>query len=175
MYTPDNHFLKHTFQAFFLALMLTLSACGSEPRSEADAYVNFLYANMPHPDFAAQPLAYWQANVEKTLEVRERMGWDVPEREFRHFVLPLRVNNEPLDDFRTLYADSLCARVAGMTLEQAALEINHWCHEMATYQPSDGRTSSPLQTIQRGVGRCGEESTLAVAALRVAGIPARQV
>ena len=175
MYTPDNHFLKLTFQAFFLALMLTLSACGSEPRSEADAYVNFLYANMPHPDFAAQPLAYWQANVEKTLEVRERMGWDVPEREFRHFVLPLRVNNEPLDDFRTLYADSLCARVAGMTLEQAALEINHWCHEMATYQPSDGRTSSPLQTIQRGVGRCGEESTLAVAALRAAGIPARQV
>ncbi|MBQ4221612.1 MAG: transglutaminase domain-containing protein, partial [Bacteroidales bacterium] len=175
MYTPDNHFLKLTFQAFFLALMLTLSACGSEPRSDADAYVNFLYANMPHPDFAAQPLAYWQANVEKTLEVRERMGWDIPEREFRHFVLPLRVNNEPLDDFRTLYADSLCARVAGMTLEQAALEINHWCHEMATYQPSDGRTSSPLQTIQRGVGRCGEESTLAVAALRAAGIPARQV
>ena len=100
MYTPDNHFLKLTFQAFFLALMLTLSACGSEPRSEADAYVNFLYANMPHPDFAAQPLAYWQANVEKTLEVRERMGWDVPEREFRHFVLPLRVNNEPLDDLK---------------------------------------------------------------------------
>ena len=167
------HFLKLTLQALLLALILT--ACGSEPRSEADAYVNFLYANMPHPDFAAQPLAYWQANVEKTLEVRERMGWDIPEREFRHFVLPLRVNNEPLDDFRTLYADSLCARVAGMTLEQAALEINHWCHEMATYQPSDGRTSSPLQTIQRGVGRCGEESTLAVAALRAAGIPARQV
>ena len=161
-----------------LVLLLAVPAllsCGSGPKTEADKYVDFLYANMPWPDLAAHPLDYWQANVEKTLEVRDRMGWDIPEREFRHFVLPLRVNNEPLDDFRTLYADTLCARVAGMPIGEAALEINHWCHERATYQPSDGRTSSPLQTIQRGVGRCGEESVLAVAALRAAGIPARQV
>ena len=157
------------------AALLVLAACGSEPKGPADEYINFLYAAMPQPDLAAHPYAFWEANVEKTLEVRDRMGWDIPEREFRHFVLPLRVNNEPLDDFRVLYADTLCARVAGMSIGEAALEINHWCHEMATYQPSDGRTSSPLQTLQRGVGRCGEESVLAVAALRAAGIPARQV
>lgn len=161
--------------ACLLVLTMLTAGCDSEPHDASDRYVNFLYANMPHPDLAAHPHAYWQANVEKTLEVRRRMGWDIPEREFLHFVLPLRVNNEALDDFRTLYADTLCARVAGMTLEEAALEINHWCHEMASYQPSDGRTSSPLQTIRRGVGRCGEESVLAVAALRAAGIPARQV
>ena len=160
---------------FLLAAFAALVSCGSGPKSEAEQYVDFLYAYMPWPDLAAQPMTYWQANVDKTLEVRDRMGWDIPEREFRHFVLPLRVNNEPLDDFRTLYADTLCARVEGMTIGEAALEINHWCHEMATYQPSDGRTSSPLQTIQRGVGRCGEESVLAVAALRAAGIPVRQV
>ena len=160
---------------FLLAAFSALVSCGSGPKSEAEKYVDFLYAYMPWPDLAAHPMTYWQANVDKTLEVRDRMGWDVPEREFRHFVLPLRVNNEPLDDFRTLYADTLCARVEGMSIGEAALEINHWCHEMATYQPSDGRTSSPLQTIQRGVGRCGEESVLAVAALRAAGIPARQV
>jgi len=160
-------------QAF--GLVLSLAACGSGPEDGAEEYIDFLYASMPHPDLAAHPLAYWQDNVEKTLAVRARMDWDIPEREFRHFVLPLRVNNEPLDDFRTLYADTLCARVAGMTIAEAALEINHWCHEMATYQPSDGRTSSPLQTIRRGVGRCGEESVLAVAALRAVGIPARQV
>ena len=163
---------------FFIsaALALTLAAsCTSAPGSESDDYIDFLYAYMPHPDLAAHPFSYWEANVAKTLEVRDRMAWGVPEREFRHFVLPLRVNNEPLDDFRTLYADSLCSRVAGLTIGEAALEINHWCHEMATYQPSDARTSSPLQTIRRGVGRCGEESVLAVAALRAAGIPARQV
>ncbi len=159
------------FLLILSSAILMLASC----QSETDKYLNFLYSTMPHPDRAAKTDGYWRANVEKTLEVRDRMGWNVPEREFRHFVLPLRVNNEPLDDFRTEYADQLCERVEGMTLEEAALEINHWCHEMATYQPSDGRTSSPLQTIQRGVGRCGEESTLAVAALRAAGIPARQV
>lgn len=158
-----------------MAAVFVLLSCSSGPKTEADSYIDFLYAYMPWPDLAAQPLAYWQANVDKTLEVRDRMGWGIPEREFKHFVLPLRVNNEPLDNFRTLYADTLCARVQGMTIGEAALEINHWCHEMATYQPSDGRTSSPLQTIQRGVGRCGEESVLAVAALRAVGIPARQV
>lgn len=111
----------------------------------------------------------------KTLEVRDRMGWNVPEREFRHFVLPLRVNNENLDDFRTTYADTLCARVEGMSIGDAALEINHWCHEMATYTPSDGRTLGPMALVRSGLGRCGEESVLAVSALRAAGIPARQV
>lgn len=167
-----SHLLMLTLQ---VAVVLAAVSCGSGPKSEAENYIDFLYAYMPWPDQAAHPYSYWEANVDKTLEVRDRMNWGIPEREFKHFVLPLRVNNEPLDDFRTLYADTLCARVQGMTIAEAALEINHWCHEMATYQPSDGRTSSPLQTIQRGVGRCGEESVLAVAALRAVGIPARQV
>ena len=53
--------------------------------------------------------------------------------------------------------------------------MNHWCHEKANYQPSDARTSSPLATVRTAYGRCGEESTLLVAALRSVGIPARQV
>ena len=152
------------------ALALSCSTGMSEQQ-----YVDWLYEGMPLPDSLTYDDAYWHANVAKTLEVRERMGWNVPEREFRHFVMPLRVNNETLDDFRTLYADTLCARVKGMTLAEAAIEINHWCHEQATYRPSDARTSSPTATMRNGVGRCGEESVLAVAALRAAGIPARQV
>ena len=151
--------------------VLLVSACGGSRQ----AYVDWLYRSMPLPDSLQYPRSFWEENVAKTLEVRRRMGWDIPEREFRHFVLPLRVNNETLDDFRTVYADTLCRRVKGMSLAEAALEINHWCHEQATYQPSDGRTSAPMATVRRGVGRCGEESVLAVAALRAAGIPARQV
>lgn len=144
-------------------------------KSETERYMDFLYEYMPLPDRMVHSRDWWQANVEKTLEVRDRMGWDIPEREFKHFVMPLRVNNEALDDFRTVYADSLCSRVEGMTMKEAALEINHWCHERATYKPSDARTSSPMATIRAGLGRCGEESVLAVAAMRAAGIPARQV
>ena len=60
-------------------------------------------------------------------------------------------------------------------MKSAALEINHWCHEKVVYQASDIRTSSPLNTILSARGRCGEESTFTVSALRTAGIPARQV
>lgn len=157
--------------AGIVAVALVMVSCDCGKRK----YVDFLYGSMPLPDRVMYPQEWWEANVEKTLEVRRRMGWDVPEREFRHFVLPLRVNNETLDDFRLVYADSLCSRVAGMSMVEAALEVNHWCHERATYKPSDARTSSPLATIRAGYGRCGEESVLAVAALRAAGIPARQV
>ena len=157
--------------AALLAAVLLVASC----KSPGQKYVDWLYKYMPLPDMMQYDRQYWEDNVAKTLEVRENMAWNVPEREFRHFVLPLRVNNETLDNFRTLYADTLCRRVRGMSIADAALEINHWCHEQATYQPSDARTGSPEDIILRGVGRCGEESVLAVAALRAAGIPARQV
>lgn len=150
---------------------LALVSCGTGTKG----YTDWLYGSMALADSLTHSREWYVANVEKTLETRKKMDWGVPEREFRHFVLPLRVNNEYLDDFRLVYSDTLCPRVAGMTMAEAALEINHWCHEMATYRPSDGRTSSPMQTIGRGLGRCGEESVLTVAALRAAGIPARQV
>ncbi|MBO4918231.1 MAG: transglutaminase domain-containing protein [Bacteroidales bacterium] len=157
--------------AWLVAAALLAVSCGDGKRG----YMEFLYGSMPLPDREMYGDLWWQENVEKTLEVRDRMGWDVPEREFRHFVLPLRINNETLDDFRLVYADSICARVQGMSMAEAALEVNHWCHERASYRPTDARTSSPLATIRAGYGRCGEESVLAVAALRAAGIPARQV
>ena len=166
--------MKRLISSGFAALTLLLVSCGPKAPTVQD-YVDFLYESMPLPDSLVHPREYWEANVAKTLEVRDRMGWNVPEREFRHFVLPLRVNNENLDDFRTVYADSLCARVEGMSIADAALEINHWCHERVSYTPSDGRTIGPMAIIKSGLGRCGEESTFTVSALRAAGIPARQV
>lgn len=112
--------------------------------TDKDEYLGFLYKYMPLPDSLVYPREWWEKNVEKTLETRATMAWGIPEREFRHFVLPLRVNNEGLDDFRTAYADELCARVKGLSMYDAVLEINHWCHERVTYQPSDSRTSAPM-------------------------------
>ena len=60
-------------------------------------------------------------------------------------------------------------------MQEAILEVNHWCHEKVTYQPSDARTMSPLNLVKNTWGRCGEESTFTVTALRSVGIPARQV
>lgn len=156
-----------------VSVTLALFAC--DKGGNVESYTAFLLDNMSSADKVIYPEQFWKDNVSKTLEVRKKMGWKISERDFKYFVLPLRVNNENLDDFRTVWADSLCSRVQGMTMEQAILEINHWCHEMATYAPSDARTSSPLATIRKGLGRCGEESVLTVSALRAVGIPARQV
>lgn len=59
-----------------------------------------------------------------------------------------------------IFFKELKERVKGMGMKDAILEVNHWCHERVTYQPSDGRTSAPLATIRSAYGRCGEESTL---------------
>ncbi len=147
----------------------------AELTAQEEEYLSFLYRSMPLPDITGYPFCYWLDNTRKAIEARQRAGWTIPEREFRHFVLPVRVNNEAVDDFRTIYSDELHERVKGKSAAEAALEINHWCHEMATYTPSDARTLPPTGTIKAGLGRCGEESVLAVAALRAAGIPARQV
>ena len=157
-----------------LFLAVSLSGQNGEPLKR-DGYVDYLYRSMPVPDSLVQDRAYWEETVAKTLEVRERMDWGIPEREFRHFVLPVRVNNEDLDRFRIEYADELCERVKGLSLHDAVLEINHWCHEWATYVGTDARTRGPLSLMASGLGRCGEESTFTVSALRAAGIPARQV
>ncbi|MGM9775142.1 MAG: alpha-L-fucosidase [Candidatus Egerieousia sp.] len=165
------HLPKGTFQGPDFIINVRLAQLTED---ESDALA-FLYKYMPLPDLTGYSFGYWLENVRKTLEVREKSPWRIPDTEFRHFVLPLRVNNETLDDFRILYADKLRDRIKGMDINEAALEINHWCHEMATYAPSDGRTLPPTGTIKGALGRCGEESVLAVAALRAAGIPARQV
>lgn len=145
-------------------------------KAEKEA-LEFLYAYMPWPDMANRTPQYFLDNVRVSLQAKAEMPWGkiVPEREFRHFVLPVRVNNEDLDNSRTVFYEELRERVKGLSMKEAILEVNHWCHEKATYRPSDGRTSTPLSTVSQAIGRCGEESTFAVAALRSVGIPARQV
>ena len=137
----------------------------------------FLYAYMPLADITDYAAEYHLMNVRTAFRTQQEMTWgkDVPELLFRHFVLPMRVNNEPLDMSRPIFYKELKKRVEGMSMADAILEVNHWCHEHATYQPSDARTLSPLATINTAIGRCGEESTFTVAALRSIGIPARQV
>jgi hypothetical protein len=139
--------------------------------------LEFLYAYMPLSDLADYTPEFFLANIKQSLKAREEFSWckTEPEEIFLHFVLPLRVNNENLDSFRLKMYDEIKARVKGMPMAEAALEINHWCHEKVTYHATDIRTSAPLSTIKKSFGRCGEESTFTVAAMRTAGIPARQV
>ena len=144
-------------------------------RTEREA-MEFLYAYMPLSDLADYEPAFYLQQVRYAFKAREEMAWgkDIPEDVFRHFVLVYRVNNENLDTARMVFYRELRDRVKDLSIEEAALEVNHWCHEHVAYRASDSRTSTPLATMRTSLGRCGEESTFTVTALRAVGIPARQ-
>ncbi len=146
----------------------------SREQSEA---LKFLYAYMPLSDLADYSGDFFLSNVDISLRARTETSWgkDIPEDVFLHYVLPCRINNENLDSFRIAYYNELLTVIKGKSIREAALGINHWCHEKVGYQLADIRTSAPMSTILSARGRCGEESTFTVAALRTVGIPARQV
>lgn len=143
---------------------------------EASA-LKWLYAYMPLNDLADYDGALFLRHVRTTLSIRDKVSWGraVPHSLFLHFVLPYRVNNENIEDIRESLFIELFPRVQHLSMQEAILETNHWCHEKATYAGNDPRTVSPGTLIRTALGRCGEQSALAVAALRSLGIPARQV
>lgn len=161
----------------YLFFAFIFVSCTSRQELTQEQALDFLYRYMPLPDKIDYDSAFYQRNVETSFLAREEMPWgkSVPEREFLHFVLPVRINNENMDESRMVFYAELKDRVKGLSMKDAILEVNHWCHEKVTYTPSDERTSSPLASVKTAYGRCGEESTFTVAALRSVGIPARQV
>ncbi len=140
--------------------------------------LDFIYRYSPLEDITEYGPDFWIANVKQTFKVKDSTLWGntIPDNIFRHYVLPVRVNNEAIDSARIVFWRELEPRIANCkTMEEAALAVNHWCHEKANYQPTNARTCSPTAMILRTYGRCGEESVFAVAALRAAGLPARQI
>ncbi len=163
--------MRHIIAILSLACVLT---AGGVTRQEA---LDFLYSTLSLPDKTDYPAEFYEQNIDASMRAREELPWgkSVPDREFLHFVVPVRVNNENLDMSRPAFYAELRDRVKDLTMAEAILEVNHWCHEKVTYRPSDARTSSPLSSVSQAIGRCGEESTFTVAALRSVGIPARQI
>jgi len=177
----ENSFdMKNTLLIILAFSALFLSSCAGEPKqkpfTEKEA-LEFLYAYMPLGDSVDYSEDYYRECIHYAFRAKEELPWsaNIPEREFKHFVVPVRVNNENLDAFRSTYYEELKGRVKDLSLYDAVLEVNHWCHEHVNYKGSDSRTSSPMATVKTSWGRCGEESTLLVTALRTVGIPARQV
>lgn len=145
-------------------------------------YLEFLYKNMPITDLKDCEENYFLRVVRQALYVREHTPWgrNLPEEIFLNYVLPYRINNEHIVFYQKIFWDELQKELfegkdkENLTLYRAAVEVNYWCLKKATYQSTNERTGSPLTVVNNAFGRCGEESTLAVAALRSVGIPARQ-
>lgn len=135
------------------------------------------YGTLPASDTASVPLDVMLGYVRHALMLRQESPFcrDLPEDLFLHFVFYPRVNSENVEDCRRFFYDRIMPRLAGMDAAEAILEVNRWCGEQVTYQSSNDRTEGPLTAYFSGIGRCGEESTFAVTALRSVGIPARQI
>lgn len=149
----------------------------SEKLTEEEEFaLKFLYAYMPLNDLADYSGEFFLNHIRKICSIKNKVSWGskIPDNAFIHFVLPYRVNNENIENYVDAIFEELYPRVKDLSMSDAVLEINHWCHEKATYIGSDRRTISPLTLMRTAIGRCGEQSTLLVAALRSLCIPARQ-
>lgn len=157
-----NRFLT----AFFALVLL----CGC---NEQDKYVRWVNRHLTYEEKSDYKPEFWEQNVAKSLEVRDKVDWKVPDKIFRHFVLPVQTIGRPVDNFRVEYADSLLQRIDGLSMWDAAREINYWCLERATYKEDNYMDDTVMGTIERGWGACDELTNFYVSALRAAGIPAR--
>lgn len=146
----------------------------SKLSNEHQLAVKYCYCHMPVSDMVSYPVELFIKSTEHSLMLYHNSGYDVPPDIFLSYVLFYRINNENLELCRSKFYYELYPRIKGKSMKDAVLEVNYWCFEKATYATTDSRTASPLTVVSGGFGRCGEESTLTVTALRAVGIPARQ-
>ncbi len=171
----ETHFenRKKYFTPIISEIEAGLSLCSEE---EA-LLIKFFYGTMPLRDAGEYPFEIFLSYVRHALWLRKTMDWckRLPEDLFVHDVLYYRINSEDISDCRSFFYEQLKDRIVGLDEYQAAVEINYWCVEHATYEMADDRTAGPMTMYRSGKGRCGEESTFTVTALRSVGLAARQV
>ncbi|WP_304944632.1 transglutaminase-like domain-containing protein, partial [Vallitalea guaymasensis] len=151
---------------------------GLDQCNEIEQYcIKFLYTCMPLSDMANYSFDLYLSYVRHGLFLKENMPWGekIPANIFLKYVMFYRINNENIEDCRRTFYNNLIDRIKDKDMSEAVIEVNYWCLEQATYQTTDERTASPLTVLRSAYGRCGEESTFTVTALRSVGIPARQV
>lgn len=139
--------------------------------------MKYLYVTAPYSDLVNYSFEEIQDFAEHGLflyNTMERVK-ELPEEMFLNYILDHRVNEEEVLPCRSFFWNELKDRIAGKNAKDAAIEVNYWCAEEATYHSGDDRTLPALTVYRRGYGRCGEESVFLVNALRSVGIPARQV
>jgi transglutaminase-like putative cysteine protease len=146
-------------------------------RGLEESFIKLLYISMPLSDLANYDFNLFLSFARHAAFLRENMTWcaKIPDDIFLNYVLHYRVNNENIEECRRVFYDLIRDRITGKSMTEAALEINYWCLEHMTYKSTDERTMSPLTALRSAYGRCGEESTFTVTALRSVGIPARQI
>lgn len=139
--------------------------------------LEYYRSSMPYCDKTDVPEAVLEAFAEHACFLREQVAWcsALPEDVFLENVAAYRINSERIEDCRRWFYDMIMPGIEGCEQKEAILKVNLWCAQNATYHQADSRTANAVTVYKSGFGRCGEESTFAVTALRSVGIAARQV
>ena len=171
----ETHFENR--KKYFAPILSEIEAGLSLCSEEEALLIKFFYGTMPLRDAGEYPFEIFLSYVRHALWLRKTIDWckKLPEDLFVHDVLYYRINSEDISDCRRFFYEQLKDRIVGLDEYQAAVEINYWCVEHATYEMADDRTAGPMTMYRSGKGRCGEESTFTVTALRSVGLAARQV
>ncbi|MCB1217771.1 transglutaminase domain-containing protein [bacterium] len=140
------------------------------------AAMRFTVASLPTCDLGSISAAELTANLDMALSVRTDFPWgsDCDLATWAHFVLPPRVSQEPLSDWRRFFLAELGNELSGATtLDEAAVLVNKWCGQRVGFKQTQRRDQGPLATLASGYGRCEEMVIFYVDACRSVGIPAR--
>ena len=138
----------------------------------------FLLANMRSHVVSRLTRPLLTEHVRYAYRARRELAWtkDLPEEVFLHYVLPILSGDEPLQPWRKRFFEEVVPvlrKKRVKSLEKAALEVNKWCGSRVTYKPTPPEDSGPLDTLERGYGRCEEEGIFFIAVARSVGVPAR--
>ncbi len=137
----------------------------------------FLIGNMPVVDLAVMDYDTFMDNLTLAYEARETFPWasKVSEDDFFHYVLPYRVSQEPVENWRPFFYETVKELVAGAgTIEEATPAIWKWMNGVVKFKQTQWRDQGPFETLKSGYGRCEELMMFYIDAFRAVGIPARQ-
>lgn len=136
----------------------------------------FMVAFMPLVDIVAMDVETFVDNINFSFKAREEFPWgdDYSDEMFYLYVLPHRVSQEPIVNFRKFFYDALKDRLKDCeTLTEAALEVNKYSDELVGFKPTQRRDQGPFETLKSGYGRCEEMMIFYMDAARSVGIPVR--
>ncbi|MCD6097288.1 transglutaminase domain-containing protein [bacterium] len=136
----------------------------------------FLLKYMSESDLAQVKSELLVHHIEYSFQAYETLPWgkEIPDDIFYHYVLPMRVSQEPLEDWRGFFYDMLYDSVKGLSMTDAALKVNEICARYVRFKQTQRRDQGVFETLKSGYGRCEEMMIFYVSALRSVCIPARE-
>jgi hypothetical protein len=137
----------------------------------------FLVSHMPVVDLSVMDYDTFMDNLRLAYEAWETFPYagGISKDDFFHYVLPYRVSQEPIENWRPFFFKKVKELVAkASTIEEATVAINRWADDVVGFKPTQRRDQGPFETLKSGYGRCEEMMIFFIDACRAAGIPARQ-